>query len=60
MAWLESREAKRVRENQLKFDGLRIALREAQKDGRETVFFCGGWLLVEVAEKILKEMGGDG
>jgi 6-phosphogluconolactonase/glucosamine-6-phosphate isomerase/deaminase len=60
MAWLDPKAYKQAKLNQQKMEVLQSGIREAKKDGRATVFFCGGWLVLTLAEKIYQEMGGDG
>jgi 6-phosphogluconolactonase/glucosamine-6-phosphate isomerase/deaminase len=60
MAWLDPKAYKQAKMNQQKMDVLQSGIQSAKKDGRSTVFFCGGWLVLELAEKIYQEMGGDG
>lgn len=60
MAWIDPKAYKQAKLNQHKMEALQSVIREAKRDGRATVFFCGGWLAVELAEKIYQEMGGDG
>jgi hypothetical protein len=56
MAWLSDKEFKKCQELKAKLEHLEISTREARSDNSPTVFFCGGWLAVELAEKILEEM----
>jgi len=56
MAWLSEKEFKRCQELKGKLEHLKVSVREARSDNVPTVFFCGGWLAVELAEKILEEM----
>jgi hypothetical protein len=56
MAWLSEKEFKRYNAFENKLIQLRTSIREAKHQSQPTVFFCGGWLVVELAEKILEEL----